>query len=381
MSLHEAIDPPAKIEEKPEPAVEERSRLRVVEWVVVLAILGVLFALGTPAVLAAREAARRVQCTNNLKRIGLAVHNFHDTFNGLPPLALGDARASMFLVIKPFDEGSGAYNFFNGGNERANTKFGNLVDGSSSTEPVSAWAVLSDVERMVAASTSYMQCPSRRTGIQQTAMHGPSDLYAGPLGDYAVVFYDGVYLEGSKLDLGPPDVSAENGWRLHQDPCNWDEVEKQRGAIRLACVPCDEDDPYPQWKPRDTFARLTDGTSTTFIVGEKHVRQGELGRYSASPDEQDGVYLFTSNLGGRNYNVARNLGFPLANGANDKRFARGQQPPRGPEKDFGFGSWHSGVVQFVRGDGSVTPVNWNLDIQVQRKYAHAQDGLTSCEVE
>src|SRR6476469_182788 len=91
----------------------KRSAFTLVKLLVVIAIIGVLVALLLPAVQAAREAARRMQCSNHLKQIGLALQNYHDTFGSLPPAYLADSQGkpihSWRVLILPFLENTTLY--------------------------------------------------------------------------------------------------------------------------------------------------------------------------------------------------------------------------------------------------------------------------------
>jgi type II secretory pathway pseudopilin PulG len=76
----------------------------LVELLVVIAIIGVLIALLLPAVQAAREAARRMQCTNNQKQVVLTMHNYHDTQQSFPLGTRGDSLGTWAIQILPFIE-------------------------------------------------------------------------------------------------------------------------------------------------------------------------------------------------------------------------------------------------------------------------------------
>ena len=95
-----------------------RRGFTLVELLVVIAIIGILIALLLPAVQAAREAARRTQCTNNLKQIGLAILNFENQYRALPAGATHkdhgrDAEYTMFLLIQPFLEQGNVHDRYN----------------------------------------------------------------------------------------------------------------------------------------------------------------------------------------------------------------------------------------------------------------------------
>ncbi|MCC9602184.1 DUF1559 domain-containing protein [Stieleria sp. JC731] len=84
-----------------------RHAFTLVELLVVIAIIGILVGLLLPAVQAAREAARRMSCSNNLRQVGLALHNYESTFKQLPPAGTRDADFSVQARILPYIEQSG----------------------------------------------------------------------------------------------------------------------------------------------------------------------------------------------------------------------------------------------------------------------------------
>src|SRR5438270_5189455 len=90
-----------------------RRGFTLIELLVVIAIIAVLIALLLPAVQAAREAARRAQCVNNLKQIGLALHNYHGTNNSLAPGIKGCCWGTWLLFILPQVEQTALFNAWN----------------------------------------------------------------------------------------------------------------------------------------------------------------------------------------------------------------------------------------------------------------------------
>jgi prepilin-type N-terminal cleavage/methylation domain-containing protein len=205
----------------------------LVELLVVIAIIGILIALLLPAVQAAREAARRSQCQNNLKQLGLAVHSYHDVQNAIPYTRI-DTRETWAVLVLPQMEQSNLYEMWDFTKNYYN-----------------------QLPEMLTTPVPGFYCPSRRTPPQLSV--DPTDLPDGGSGthlpgicaDYAAVSGDNVSETG---DYYPGQSTSMVG--------------PAKGAFR-----------YKSKTPLN-FASILDGLSNTIFIGEKHVRPDQFGKGS-----------------------------------------------------------------------------------------------------
>jgi prepilin-type N-terminal cleavage/methylation domain-containing protein len=322
----------------------------LVELLVVIAIIGVLIALLLPAVQAAREAARRMQCSNNLKQMGLAIHNFHDTQKALPPVCLGQNVAGIFVLIMPYMEAQNAYNTCQG------IWDGTVASNSSGTNLISWWRdTLSEEDRKALGSLKTMLCPSRRgSGSHyhaRTATATDPPLYPGPMGDYALPFHNVNATTG---------YSERGAYYNHWDPNTSSHYELSRCPFRVAVRLSSQ---YSNWEPRDTFAWYSDGLSNQILFGEKHIPTSQIGRCleTNTADGQsncDCSYLSTGR-GYMEFTLGRNVCTPVQR-VLVRDPADYSAPGENPWTHYAFGSCHPGVINFLFGDGAINSMSTSV---------------------
>jgi prepilin-type N-terminal cleavage/methylation domain-containing protein len=205
----------------------------LIELLVVIALIGILSALLLPAAQRVREAANRLTCANNLKQLGLAVHDYHDTY-GKIPYSRRDRYQTWCVLLLPYLEQENLYKQWN----LSRTYYDPLNELARQT-PVKLFF-----------------CPTRRTPETPPMLSTPGDIkdgtsgppVPGALGDYAVCV--GNYEDDYWWDA-----------RGH-GPAN--------GAFLIECN-----------NQALTFASITDGLSNTLFLGEKHVPPGGFGTSAA----------------------------------------------------------------------------------------------------
>jgi prepilin-type N-terminal cleavage/methylation domain-containing protein len=290
----------------------------LVELLVVIAIIGVLVALLLPAVQAAREAARRTQCTNNLKQFGLALQNFHDTQQAFPAARYRDKHPTWFALIMPYLEAANEYRMWD---------FDKFYSDNANREA-----------RMVLIPGYF--CPSRRGGGNEGLIAPPTApsprTPQGSTGDYAG--------NAGRNVRGADDVP---------DPITGSRIPDDYGVI--ITPKCFEFGNCPDYKSDIAFKHVTDGLSNTFLMGEKQVPYSQYA-IAESPDDSiyEGDFLSNHTRG------AGELCPPSPSGEYEDTL---------PYWGNLFGSMHAGTVLFVMCDGSVTPVRTEVDLLVYEAHA------------
>ena len=351
----------------------------LIELLVVIAIIGVLIALLLPAVQAAREAARRSSCSNNLRQMGIGIHSFHTMQKGLPPIALIGRRPAFFLIITPYMERANVLNLClvsdDGGDQYdQKTNYGcELIAGW--------WRSRSENDKAALGSISYMICPSRRSGTQYfrgtdptwTTYEGTNrdNFMPGPFGDYIIPLL-------RINNDGQSDAAAAYDYFDGMNPGH--HVEPYFGPLRAASFMRSGD--CNSWKPRDTMTWWADGSSNQIVLGEKHIPTNRLGQCGEGDHGNDCSFLAVKD-NHMEHCTGRHMGGKLrslARSASDM-----SEDGNGPYMQYSFGSCHPGIINFLFGDSAVKPISVNTpadkgfghadgpDIMV--RLTHVSDGL------
>ncbi len=322
---------------------QRKQGFTLVELLVVIAIIGILVGLLLPAVQSAREAARRMSCTNNLKQIGLAMHNFESTFKKLPPGYLGPPRTDLYV------------NAVNGGSQQY---FGALL------------FLLPYMEQ----NNIYNQFPVDLAKVERVAGTG-EDLRWFNL---APTFYTG-----------------------KTDP--WDIAQfKVPGFM----CPSDAKSPTVLWTRGHLYPSSATGTGVTIQMYSGSTTGGwpvaDIGRTNylgchGRPEVEGGKWqgMFRNRSVTKFGNLSDGLSNTVAFGENRGGFSSATTPPSpatfgwlsaitlpsssswllGEDNYYEFSSNHTGICNFVIGDGAVRSVTTSLDGQVWLRANGISDGL------
>lgn len=333
------------------PTAKARTGFTLIELLVVIAIIAVLIALLLPAVQSAREAARRTQCINNLKQVGIAMQNHHDTFlklpsggwgwnwNGDPDRGTGKTQPGGWIFsLLPFLEAQQLWE---------------LGRGSSGATKTAAMAT------RLAFVPNGMNCPSRRGGGPYPNSINTNYMDAGlvpKLGrtDYAANAGDMYKVEFNAGPANTTDGDNPSWWAPQENPGGTYDTRTCRGI----CFTRSE-------------IRLRDilrGTSNVIMVGEKLIDQN-LYETGADPGDNESMYTGMNNDTFRCAfipPISDKRGYAIANVA-----ASGGLPAQtSPNYTFFFGSPHAGACNFVYCDGSVRNVSYVIDREVFRQMAN-----------
>lgn len=313
------------------------------ELLVVIAIIGVLISMLLPAVQQIRESARRTQCMNRLRQIGLATALFHDSNEAFPPARLypkkdavapldaGRNQPSWLVRILPFMDQQAFYNQWD-------------LSESYTDQP----------EETVSHSLASFVCPSRRsidnaqapTQTENVLVTSPCgcggfiqiEVVGGATGDYA----------GNHGDLSPGSIGAATDYYYGGNGT----------GVIISSQAKENLDGTLTWLDKINYTSIADGSSNTVLAGELHVLPENLN---------------TTPFNGPIYNGEELAAFTRVGGPGVPLLGMSDESP---SLVFGFGSWHPGACNFVFTDGSTKSIANGIDTVTLGQICNRHDGGT-----
>lgn len=322
-----------------------RGGFTIIELLVVIAIIGLLIALLLPAVQQARGAARKAQCSNNLKQLGLATHAFHDTYASFPPARLildvprtqtndsgtmvGMDEPTWLVRLLPFVEQASLHAQWD-----EYLTYG-LNPSSARQQPLHVFLCperhsvnSAVVDETIVTLTAPCGCPG-----------GTQVVPGGAVADYAA----------NHGDLSPGAISQSTDFYWGGNGT---------GVIISSRPIGDESGIERNWQDKIRVADVTDGMSNTILIGESHVPFEWKNKTPYNGPAYLGRHL-------TNYARIAGPGVPLAHHREDQRAG-----------EFSFGSAHAGFVQFSLADGSVRAISTSMSTRLLGYLANRHDGET-----
>lgn len=358
-----------------------RQGFTLVELLVVIAIIGILVGLLLPAVQSAREAARRMQCSNNLKQLGLAIHNFESAYKKLPASSLAPTYNAVYddnkysyvghlVVLLPYMEQGNVYQPFGANiDTNAATYFGPASAEGTTLTPANpkrrAWwhdgagtvsvrggpVTYPDIMAVSTAVIPSFLCPSDdanavfvpggsgfQFGFQVFGMPGPT-----------------ISAYGMNDQLGRPvarDTTATNYLGvMGRFPVN----AATYGVTGATAAAVDTYEGIFRFNQHKKFGNISDGTSNTLLFGEITGAWAD----GTKPSGRQWSFSWTNSGHVIHWNSKNLAGVPYVTST---------------KAWFRYSSMHTGLIQWTLADGSVKPITLSTDADVMLRLGGCADG-------